>query len=137
MPGLTNNTAFHLIARTLDLSQQAHAQATANLAQQDTPGYKARSLDFTEQMKQAIGQAAGVSQKATHAGHFGGSGVQRIDQVNGTQHVERNGATPDGNTVAPELEMARMAENQLMFDVASQIIAAKYRGIKNVIHEGR
>ena len=132
--GITGGESFQLLARALDLRQAAHERSVENLAHQDTPGFKARHLEFNGALKQALG--ATLSLKGGRQGHIG-TGPNRIAQVTGEQQVVTTGASQDGNTVSPDDEMSRLAENTLMYNVGTQIIGAKYRALRNVIHEGR
>lgn len=134
--GLTGGETFRLLGQVLDLRNAAHERIASNLAHQDTPGYKARRLDFEQALKAAVG-GGGLRPAVTQPGHIGGTGADAVSRVRGTEHVERSGAKADGNTVSPDAEMAHLAENALMFDAAAQIITAKYRGLKGVIREGR
>jgi len=135
--GLTGGETFQLLARTMDLRQAAHERIASNLAHQDTPGFEARHLQFEDALKAAVGGTGRMRPAATRPGHIGGPGPQAISGVRGHEDVVRHGAGPDGNTVSPEDEMARMAQNALMFDAAAQIIGGKYRALKSVIREGR
>lgn len=135
--GLTGGETFQLLARVLDLRDAAHERIAANLAHQDTPGYKARHLEFGAALKAAVGDPGRLAPAATRPGHIGGGGPEAVAGVQGTEQVARGGGGPDGNTVSPEDEMAALAQNALMFDAASQLIGAKYRGLKSVIREGR
>lgn len=135
--GLTGSETFQLLARALDLRGAAQERIAQNIAHQDTPGYKARRLEFQEALKGALGADGSLRPAATRPGHIGGRGPDAIARVQGTERVIREGAGPDGNTVAPEEEMARLAENAVMFDAAAQIIGDKYRSLKHVIREGR
>jgi flagellar basal-body rod protein FlgB len=123
----------------MDLRHTQHQRTAENIAQQDTPGYKARRMDFQDALRQAAaGNGGSMAPKATHPGHMGvGAGSNRYDSVQATESMVTKGAKNDGNTVAPEEEMAKLAENTLLYDTASQIIAAKYRGLRGIIREGR
>jgi len=134
--GLTGSDTYQLLSKVLDLRARSQEAIADNLANQDTPGYQARRVDFQEALKGALGSEGTLRQAATQPGHFGATGTDAIRRVQGRESVVRDGAGPDGNTVTPEEEMARMAENSVMFDAAAQIIANKYRDLKYVIREG-
>ncbi len=130
--GLSGGDGFQLLTKVLDLRQRAHERIVENIAHQDTPGYKARRLEFEGALRKAAG--AGNAIKPT------GSGLAPVDkfaQVTGTETVITDGAKSNGNTVNAEQEMSLLSENALMYDLASQILANKYRGLRNVIREGR
>jgi len=135
--GLTGSETFRLLAQVIDLRQTAHERIAGNLAHQDTPGYQARRLEFESALKSAVGEPGRLKPAATRPGHIGAGGGDAIASVHGTETTVRSGAGKDGNTVSPEDEMARLAQNALMFDAAAQLIGSKYRSLKEVIREGR
>lgn len=135
--GLTGGETFQLLARVLDLRHAAHERLAENIAHQDTPGYKARHLEFDAALKAAVGGTERLAPAVTEPGHIGATGADAMARVQGTERVERQGGGPDGNTVSPEDEMAALAQNALMFDAATRLIGAKYRGLQSVIREGR
>ncbi|MBI5136136.1 MAG: flagellar basal body rod protein FlgB [Nitrospirae bacterium] len=136
--GLTGSDTFHLLSRVLDLRHAAHERTAENIAHQDTPGFKARHLEFQDALRQAAQGGDPLRPVATRPGHIGqGAGENSFQAVVGTEQVIRHGAKTDGNTVSPEEEMSRLAENTLMYDTASQILANKYRNLRGIIHEGR
>ena len=69
-----------------------------NVANADTPGYKARRLPSFKE----IVDTPPVGQKATRARHLHGAGDI---QANARIAVERGDPSPDGNTVSIEREM--------------------------------
>ncbi len=130
--GLSGGDGFQLLSKVLDLRQRAHERIAENIANQDTPGYKARRLEFEGALRKAAG--AGDTLRPTGSGM---APANRFAQVTGTETVITDGANSDGNTVNAEEEMSLLSENALMYDLASQILANKYRGLRNVIREGR
>lgn len=77
--------------------------AAANVAQADTPGYRARTV---EPFAALHGEAAPLPLRSTRPGHLAGAerpGEARI-------LLARNAASPDGNTVSLESEMADAAD---------------------------
>jgi flagellar basal-body rod protein FlgB len=100
-------------------SLAAHSSArqtlvTENIANADTPGYRARDLpDFAE----ALDAGPGLANRATRPGHmdFGGGGA--IDAA--AEEVASFGAeTPNGNSVSLEDQMMRAAEIRQNHDLA-------------------
>jgi flagellar basal-body rod protein FlgB len=96
-----------------------------NIAHADTPGYQARDLTGfadTFAARQATGDADGMRPfvgRATRAGHFRAS----AESMAGTQGEDRfvtavGAASPNGNTVSLEDQMARSAEVKMDHDLA-------------------
>ncbi len=57
--GLTGGASFHLLAKVMDLRQLSQERIAENIAHQDTPGYKARQVEFEGALQAAIGTSTG------------------------------------------------------------------------------
>jgi flagellar basal-body rod protein FlgB len=113
----------------LRVYQRRHQLLASNLANADTPGYKARDIDF----RAALADAGGLDQPAmqtSHARHIGGGGDQP-----GGQPLYRvpNQPSLDGNTVDPDLEMSNWAENVMRYQAALQFTSSRLSSLKSVI----
>ena len=118
-------------AAALKLRSQRTEVLAANLANADTPGYRARDIDFKSALAQASGNAkqGGVHLQTTNAGHIG---------PNGTPAPELKYRTPlapslDGNTVDAQLEQAAFAENTVRYQATLQFLNSKFRGLMTAI----
>ena len=60
-----------LLVRVLDLSEARQQLITANIANEETPGYRARDLVFTEALAAALRGQPGANVRARHVPHFG------------------------------------------------------------------
>ena len=124
------------LQKSLDLRAQKQQVIAGNIANAETPGYSARKLDFEGSLRKAISTPEMAGRK-TNAKHFpiGSSG---ISNVQGTITKQIN-QTPygDGNTVSVDDEMFDLAENQLLFEAASQIIKKKFSMLKFAAGDGR
>ena len=106
----------------------------SNIANADTPGYKAKALDFEASLREALGTGEGQRPEATQEGH-----IQRkaTDPVRPEIYDDPNGIESlDGNTVDRSSEMAKMAENQLLYDAAVEMLKKKLAMQKYAISEG-
>ena len=87
---------------------------SSNIANADTPNYKARDLDFGAALKSAQGAQGGTLRLATTApGHTRPAAVERA----GTEVLYRVPTQPalDGNTVQTDVEQAAFAENAVQY----------------------
>jgi flagellar basal-body rod protein FlgB len=109
------------LGQALDLYQARHRLLTENVANAETPGYRARDLDF----------GAALTRAFEH--HDDGRDAEEAEPV-----VD-GGATIkiDGNSVDVDTEMARMSQNAEKIVALSQIISRKFAGLRAVITEGR
>lgn len=89
----------------------------SNIANADTPGYKAVDIDFPEAIKQA--QSAGslnpISLALTVAGHLPGQISSSPNSIPLKYRVP-NQSSADGNTVEMDVERAQFAENAIMYE---------------------
>lgn len=128
--GLDKYLGVHATALTLR-SQRSEVLA-ANLANADTPGYRARDLDFKSALAQAGGAGSAVNLATTRAGHIGTAGAHGAAP---SQLMYRTPLAPalDGNTVDAQLEQAAFAENTVRYQATLSFISAKFRGLMTAI----
>ena len=107
---------------------------SANVANADTPGYKAKAMDFESAFREALGsdtqlQAQGGDER--HRIHRATDPVhpQIYDDPNGVESL-------DGNTVDRASELAKRAENQLLYDASAEMLKRKLGMLKYAISEG-
>ena len=88
-----------------------------NIAQADTPGYKAMDLPSFDKVYAAQGDSAGFAMRATLPGHFrdGFSGPAPQPAPSGGE------ASADGNTVSLEKQMVKMAEIRQQHEMALSV----------------
>ena len=130
--GLDKYLGVH--AQALNLRSQRTELLAANMANADTPGYKARDIDFKAALAQASGDSktSGVHLQTTNAAHIGPK------LINGGAAPELQYRTPlapslDGNTVDPQLEQAAFAENTVRYQATLQFLNSKFRGLMTAI----
>lgn len=109
---------------TLDLIRMAGAMAAhsgarlgviaGNIANADTPGYKARDLPSFEEVWR---DSAGDGMRATRPGHLGSTAPD--DPA--TPFLRAGAGSPDGNTVSLQAEMVAAAEVRQDHDIALAI----------------
>ena len=84
---------------------------TANLANADTPGYKARDIDFAAVLGQAADEQAPLPLRVTQAAHI----VTQSADMPAAELKYRNPyqASLDGNTVEMPVEQAAFSEDNV------------------------
>ena len=118
----------------LDLRQKQHSLTTSNIANVDTPFFKARSIRFDELLKDAVG-SNDEAMTRTDSRHFTG--------LNGTidePEIFEQEAAPwviDGNSVSLEREMVRLKSNAMMFRTVTKGISKRMSMIKFVASNGK
>jgi len=113
-----------------------HRVLASNIANMDTPNYKAVELAVAEEMSKKQGSASGIQLVQTQHGHL-------PLKHNPSDRIKLKTARPpefslrgDGNTVDLDRTMGRLAENTLLYKTAAQIISQKFSGLKNAIKGG-
>lgn len=107
---------------------------SSNIANADTPGYKAKALDFESALRSALGLSDQVRMEVTSPEHQVPSAT---DPVSPVVYDDPNGIESlDGNTVDRSAEMAKMAENQLLYDASVEMLKKKLGMLRYSITEG-
>ncbi|OEY67357.1 flagellar basal body rod protein FlgB [Marinobacter sp. X15-166B] len=105
-----------------------------NLANADTPGFKARDIDFQAVMKQARNQASGVSMATTHRGHIGdGATAPGAAGPNDLLYRTPHQPSIDGNTVDAQQEQSRFMRNAMDYQASFQFLNSKFMGLSKAI----
>src|ERR1035437_219470 len=106
------------IARYLDLATSEAKLTAANMANIDTPGYRAVGMDFEQEMRGAL---TGLDQG------------QEPQQVH-VRPVDGLVARPDGNNVSMDREGLNLAEAQLKFKTGVALLHEEYQRVMDAIH---
>ena len=138
MSGMFENNIFTLIQKTLDFRTQRQDLLTSNIANKDTPGYKAEDMVFAKSLEKALHAEEPGLLKTTNFRHFNGRNTPPLKLVQ-AQRIHSASPFPDfdGNTVDLDREMAKMAENQLMYNASIKMLTHQFRMLKTAIKEGR
>jgi len=125
------------LEKALDLRSIKHNLIVSNIANVDTPNYKAFDLIVEEEIGKSVRADSNTSIRRTQNGHLPVRAT-RTGNVRATIVAEPQlTLRADGNSVDMDTMMAKLAENNLMYNAMAQIIAKKFGGLKYVIQEGR
>jgi len=107
-----------------------------NIANAETPGYKARDIDFKAALERAKNGVGSSGLKTTNPRHItsAGSTPGRIDEVLGEMKYRvPDQPSIDGNTVDPLREKAAFMENALLYQANLKFLGSKIKSIKNAL----
>lgn len=110
----------------LDYHLERHTVLSSNVAHVDTPGYRPhdlRRVDHVESFQSALG----VALERTHAGHLRAADADASALQGRIFEDNSAGAGNDGNYVSLDREAAKVAANQLRYDVVSAVVSAELR----------
>ncbi len=123
--------AQHLEA--LKLREYRHQVLSSNIANADTPHYKARDIDFAHALRQA--QAADVRLQRTSDRHLAGSNAAGSGGT-GLQYRIPTQPALDGNTVEADVEQAAYAENAVQYRATLGFLDSQIKTIRYAIQGG-
>ena len=122
--------------RALSLHMQRSEILASNLANADTPGYKARDIDFRDALKAASVQGQStLGLWQTSAAHQAGAGVTESG-VNLKYRVPTQPSL-DGNTVESHIEQAAFAENSIRYQATLTFLKGRFDTLKMALQGGQ
>ena len=127
---ITFDSALGIHQQALALRSQRAEVLASNIANADTPGYKARDIDFKSALENANAQSNdakfGSSLTRTHSKH-----IQINTAVNTADVLYRVPLQPslDGNTVDGQIEKTSFAENALHYQASLTFLDGRFKGM--------
>lgn len=123
--------AFSIHDDALLLRGQRSSIIASNIANVDTPNYKARDIDFGAMLRDAgQRQSEGVLLASTHRDHI-------APRAGSTQPalMYRNPLHPalDGNSVDAHVEQAKFAENAMLYQTSFTFLNGKINGLMKAL----
>lgn len=124
------------LAASLGFRSLRHNVTASNIANAETPGYKAKMVDFEGALERALDVEGIGGEMATAPDHFAmGTGAISRSKADVYDNPEGN-VTNDGNSVDLEREMATLQENSILYKAALQLINKKLGAIRYAATEG-
>lgn len=122
---ITFDSALGIHQQALALRSQRAEMLASNIANADTPGYKARDIDFKAALASVDTQSNG-SLTRTNSKH-----IQINTEGNKAEALYRvpNQSALDGNTVDGLVEKSAFAENALRYQASITFLSGKFKGM--------
>lgn len=123
-----SHSNYELLTRALDASSLRQEAVSNNIANVNTPGYKAQKIEFENLLEQAMSKNGMLR---THDRHLGTGDIESIQP----QSVRREGTSirDDGNNVDIDLEMAELAANNIYYNALTTQLSSKYSMVRSVL----
>ncbi len=121
-----------VLNRSLDVRTDRHRILSGNIANADTPNFIPKEIPFQKILERSVENPANLPLRKTHPQHFpepAGSTTREW-----TTEIE---TLPHSDGVNIDQEMAKLAENNLMFQAGIQSLMKKFEALKVTITEGR
>ncbi|GAA6134899.1 flagellar basal body rod protein FlgB [Oceaniserpentilla sp. 4NH20-0058] len=123
--GFKNSLGIH--PQTMQLRASRAEILANNLANADTPNFKARDMDFNAVLEGESRRS--LKMQVTDSSHLEGTVKAETDLL------FRNPYQPaiDGNTVDSQMEQSFYTENALRYNASFEFLSSKFKGLKNAI----
>ena len=126
----------------LSLRSQRQTVLASNIANADTPNYKARDIDFANALNGALDRASAAANsgplRTTAGKHFPGPPQDGTTMPDGTPLLYRGvvQGSVDGNTVDMDVERNQFADNAVRYEAGITMINAQIKGMLAAIQGG-
>ena len=102
-----------------------------NLANADTPNFKAQDIDFRKALSEASSQSDQTPMKTTNPKHIQGEGFSSTSRF--LMYRQPTQPSLDGNTVETHIEKAQFMENAMQHQATLEFLNSKISGIRNAL----
>ncbi len=124
------------LGASLALRSLRHNVTSSNIANAETPGYKAKKVDFEDALSRAIDLEGVGGEMANSPEHFAmGTGSISRAKADVYDNPEGN-TTNDQNSVDLEREMANLQENSILYKAALQLMNKKLGALRYAVTDG-
>lgn len=120
---LFNNTSFRLLEQGLDAVWLKQNVIRQNIANSDTPNYKARTVNFSAVLKE----------KLQHSGSNNEGEKMQLNLETTITTEKGTNQNLDGNNVDTEKEAVALADAQLQYDVLAGKISNEFAMLRTAI----
>lgn len=119
-------------SKALGLRAYRQQVLAENIANADTPNYKARDFNFKSALDSAMAGRAmgGLAMERTAPGHLSGTPGRALADLKFRQPMQ---SSADGNTVEMDVERAEFAENALRYEASLTFINSRIKGLMTAI----
>ena len=123
------NKTIEMLTGVLNFRSIRHKAITSNIANIDTPGYRPKDIDFQTRVQALIDGEKGMAMARTNGKHLPGPALS-ADAAD-FEIIE------SGENVDLDKEMAKLAENNLMYNLTVELLARKFKSLNSVLTEAK
>lgn len=132
MNGLFNSVGINKLDYAMTTASVKQNVIAENIANVDTPGFKAKDIQFYDVMNEYMGNGKKLPLARTNEKHLPPSG--KVTDPSAYVYDQNNPSVRnDGNDVNEDYEMSQMAENTVRYQMLSQMTAGKFTKLKEII----
>ncbi len=122
-----------VLGKFLDLTSTQFKLTSSNVANLDTPNYRAVGIDFASEFSAAASQALAARQDGSNGMPAGPSSAMLTTRTPAIQQVEGLLERPDGNDVSMDREGLNLAKEQLDYKTGIQLLQEQLAEIRSAI----
>ncbi len=126
--------AMQPLVKGLDAYAARQKAIASNIANSETPGYRARRVEFENELRTVVDRHRRMLSRSsgTHIPVAGGQ--RRMDKLQPHVVENENRELINGvNNVDIDAEMAGMATNQIQFSTAAKVLSMRYKILRSSI----
>lgn len=121
----------------LSMRAQRQQLLASNIANADTPNYKARDIDFNKALQGAIARSTGGTAAPgelvkTAANHMAPKALPTLGGAR-IQYVTPQQANIDGNTVDMDMQQNQFMDNAMRYEASLTLASSKIKGMLTAI----
>lgn len=132
MFGVIQNQTITALEQTLSFAQRRHELLAGNMANLDTPGYRARDLDVGD-FQNALVESLAASKQTQPSG--AARPVTRDDVLSGPRAATENIVYHDGSDVSLEHQVTEISKNQHLHNLAITTMRSQFSLLRAAITE--
>lgn len=118
------------LSRAMDLRAYRQQVLASNIANADTPDYKARDFDFRAALQNAQAGRGTLALATTARGHIGGGGGAGLPAL---QYRTDTQSAVDGNTVDMDTERSQIADNAMQYEILNRLITDRFQKMRSAL----
>lgn len=115
---------FKVLEGLLYIANARHGVIASNIANVDTPSYRAKDIKFETNLKEEV-----IALKVTDEKHISNGSLAVAKEA----RVEENQPWLDENNVELDMEVAKITENALLYQATANMLSSKIKMFKSVL----
>lgn len=127
---------FFFHQQVMNLRTERQQIIASNIANADTPHYKARDLDFAKVLEQTLAGRpdSGVQMARTSTRHLAASAPAQQDRLLYRNEYQ---SAVDGNTVEMDVERANFSDNAIRYEAGVTFVTQRFKGLLDAMQNPR
>lgn len=122
------------LKKGMDFQSARNLLIATNISNMETPGYKAKDINFEEQLRGVMKTKGQLQMRKTNSKHFGPSN-EALKALEPLPFELTDPAKSNGNNVNIDKEMAKLAENQILYTAFIQLAMKRGSTVRSAVTE--